>query len=126
MLAGWASWARPVGVITREVESVDVWARFVFVARVVVGCTATGACSVQVVALGGAVQIVAWVALETVAAAVTDATGTRTVLVRWADCMVAIDALLGVCGAPTFASCSLCVFARRARRAGIVIGIQRC
>lgn len=90
-----------MGVITREVESVDVWARFVLVARVSVGCAATGACSVQVVALGGAVQIVAGVALETVAAAVT---GTRTVLGRGADRIVAIDALLVVCGAAAVAN----------------------
>lgn len=90
-----------MGVITWEVEGVYVWARFVLVARVSVGCAATGACSVQVVALGGAVQIVAGVALETVAAAVT---GTSTVLVRWADCIVAIDALLVVCGAAAVAN----------------------
>lgn len=92
MLAGKAIRARPVGVITWEVEGVDVWARFACVARVFVGsgrCLATtGSCPVQVVALGGAVQIVAGVALETAAGA---ATGTRTVLVLWADC---IDAIL--------------------------------
>lgn len=88
-------------VITWEVEGVDVRARFVRVARVAVGRAAASACSVQVVALGGAVQIVAGVALETDAAAVA---GTRTVLVRWADCVVAIDALLGVCGVAAVAN----------------------
>lgn len=50
------------------------------------------------ITFAGAVLIVALVALEAVAAAVTCA---RTVLVRGADCVIARGALLGVCGAST-------------------------
>lgn len=96
-----------MGVITWAVKGVDFSARFVRVARVSVDngrcLPTTGSCPVHVVALGGAVQIVALVALETGAATAPAAavTGTRTVLVRGADCIDAIDASLVVCDEST-------------------------
>lgn len=120
-----------MGVITWEVEGVFVWARFVFVARVSVDSgrclPTTGSCPVHVLAwvgaitFAGAVKIVACTTCKTGTVAVT---GAGTVLVLWADCIVAIDALLGVCGASTFANCNLRFFTIAARRAGV--GIQRC
>lgn len=129
VLAGWAKWARPVGVITWEVEGVDGWARFVFVARVSVDSgrclPTTGSCPVHVLAwagaiiFAGAVKIVACTTCKTGTVAVT---GAGTVLVLWADCIIALLALR-VCGASTFANCNLRFFTIAARRAGI--GIRR-